>query len=82
MLSGLCGLLLLAVMARLTYRKLFGLYAWNHIILARVIWVVHGGSGAYRGPLPPTNLGLQLQFFDFMKAEVFLREIYLAAKIL
>ena len=22
------------------------------------IWVWHGGSGAYRGPLPPTNQGL------------------------
>ena len=44
--------------------------------------VRHGGSGAYRGPLPPTNQGLKLQLFELLKAEVFLHEIVLAAKII
>ena len=43
--------------------------------------VPHGVSGTYRGHPPSMNQGLLLQFFDFLKAEVFLREIYLAAKI-
>ena len=41
-----------------------------------------GGSGTYRGhPTPLTNQGLLIRYFDFLIAEVFLHEIYLAAKI-
>ena len=43
----------------------------------------HGrrGTGTYRGPPAPTTQGYSSIFFDFLKAEVCLHEIYLAAEI-
>ena len=58
-------------------------FFWSHHVSTaknRLEIVSHGGSGTYRGH-PLTNQGLLLKFFDFLIAEVFLHEIYRAAKI-
>ena len=62
--------------------KIYGKYNILAYIFCDVMErLTHGGSGTYRGHPPLMNQGLLIQFFDFLIAEVFLHEIYRAAKI-